>query len=82
MRALAMQNAQVVGKDGEQAMPVLDRQPPLPETTPLRLLGQDEDPSQERSLVPVTTYEEEGSYSHMEEGHEWNRNPPNSYQEG
>ena len=63
-------------------MSVLDRQPPLPETAPLRLLGQDEDPSQERLLVSVPTYEDEGSYSQMEDGLDWNRNPPNSYQEG
>ena len=71
----------MVGKDGERPKLVLDRQPPLPNTTPLRLLGQDEDPSQECALVPITTYDKEGSFSQMDDGPNWTKNPSTKYQE-
>ena len=76
-----MQNVSMVGKDGERPMSVLDRQCPLSDTTPLRLLGQDKDPSQERTLVPITAYDKERSFSQMDEGPDWTRSPPNDYQE-
>ena len=42
-----------VGQEVERPVPVLDRQPPLPKTTPVRIIGQDEDLNQERALVLV-----------------------------
>ena len=32
-----------VGQEGERPILVLDRQPPLPKTTPVRIIRQDED---------------------------------------
>ena len=52
-----------VGQEGERPVLVLDRQPPLPKTAPVGIIGQDEDLNQERALVPVMPYGEEGSCS-------------------
>ena len=32
-----------VGQEGERSIHVLDRQPPLPKTTPMRIIGQEEE---------------------------------------
>ena len=33
----------VVGQEGRRHVPILDRQPPLPKTAPVRIIGQEED---------------------------------------
>ena len=48
----------------------------------MRIIGQDEDLNQERALVHVMPYGEEGSCSQSEEGMDWPRNPQVSYHEG
>ena len=63
-----------VGQEGERLVPMLDRQPPLPKTTPMRIIGQEEDLNQEQALVPIMPYGEEGSCSKNEEGLDWLRN--------
>ena len=44
MRGLAMMGGMPnVGQEGERPISVLDRQPPLPKATPMRIIGQEED---------------------------------------
>ena len=71
-----------VGQEVERHVPMLDRQPPLPKTAPVRIIGQDEDMNQERPLVPIMPYGEEGSCSQSDEGLDWPRNPQVSYHKG
>ena len=47
MRGQMMGGMPNVGQEGERPMPMLDRQPPLPKTTPVRIIEQDEDLNQE-----------------------------------
>ena len=54
-------------QEGERPSPVLERQPPLPKTTPVRLVEHDEEGGHERALVPVTSYGEEVSYEPSED---------------
>ena len=44
---------------GERPMLVLERPPPLPKVTPMRLVAQEDDKEQEVALVLVMTYSEE-----------------------
>ena len=53
--------------DGDWAIPVLDRQPPLPKTTIICFVNQDKVYNDERDLVPVSPYLEEQAYI-LEEG--------------
>ena len=71
-----------VGQEVERPIPVMDRQPQLPKIAPVRIIGQDEDLNQERALVPVMPYGEEGSCSQSKEGLDWPRNTQVSYYEG
>ena len=48
--------------DGDKAIPVLDRQPPLPKTTPVRIVNHDKTYNDERALVPTTSYLKEPTY--------------------
>ena len=48
--------------DGDKAIPVLDRQPPLPKTAPVRIVNHDETYNDKRALVPAMTYLEEPAY--------------------
>ena len=64
-----------VGQEGERLVPMLDKQPPLPKTAPMRIIGQDEDLNPERALIPVMPYGEEDSCSQSKEGMDWPRNP-------
>ena len=57
-----------MGQEGERLIHVLDRQPLLPKTALVRIIGQDEALNQERALVPIMPYREEGSCSQSEEG--------------
>ena len=60
-------------------MPVLERQPPLPRITFVKLVAQEDDKEQERALVPVMPYGEESKYNLKEEKPKRMRsNPMNS----
>ena len=48
----------------------------------MRIIRQDEDSNQERVLLLVMPYGEEGSDSQSKEGMDWPRNPQVSYHEG
>ena len=48
-------------------MPELDRQPPLPKTTPVHFVNQDKVYNDERDLVPISPYIEKQAYL-LEEG--------------
>ena len=48
--------------DGDKAIPVLDRQPPLPKIAPLRIVNHDKTYNDEQTLVLVTSYLEEPTY--------------------
>ena len=56
-----------VVSEGERTMPVLERQPPLPRTTCVILVVQEDDKEPERALVLVMPYEEESGYCQKEE---------------
>lgn len=69
-------------QEGERPSLVLERQPPLPKTTPVRLVEHNDDGGQERALVPITPYGEELSYVLSEERLDWSRTPHISLLEG
>ena len=48
--------------DGDKAIPVLDRQPPLSKIASVRIVNHDKTYNDERALVPITTYLEEATY--------------------
>ena len=58
----ALANAPRAQMDEDKAIPILDRQPPLPKTTPVRIMNHDKTYNDEWALVPVTTYLEEIAY--------------------
>ena len=66
LQGQALANAPRVQVDGDKAFPVLDRQPPLPKTTPVRMVSHDETCNEEQALVPITTYLEEPTYTPKE----------------
>ena len=82
MRGQLMGGMPNVGQEGKRPLRVLDRQPPLPKIALVRIIGQDEDLNQERVLVLVMPYGEEGSCSQSKEGLDWPRNPQVSYLDG
>ena len=67
---------------GERPSLVLERQPPLPKTTTMRLVEHKDDGGQERALVPITSYGEELSYEPSDERLERSRTPHISLPEG
>ncbi|MCO5548855.1 hypothetical protein L7F22_002317 [Adiantum nelumboides] len=81
MREQAMGNAFRVGMEGEKPAPVLDRQPPLPNAAPVRLLNWEDDLNLERALVPVSSYEDDQMSFQGETSESW-RSPMVSYQDG
>ena len=70
-----------VAIEGKRPMLVLERQPPLPRTAPMRLVAQEEDKEQEKTLVLVMPYGEEDGYNKKEEEREWTRSNPMNSQE-
>ena len=62
-------------QEGERPSLVLERQPPLPKTTLVRLVEHDDDGGHERALVPVTSYGEEISYEPSDDKVDWSRTP-------
>ena len=69
-------------QEGERPSPVLERQPPLPKTTPVRLVKHDDDGGHKRALVPVTPYGEELSYDPSDDKVDWSQTPHISLPEG
>ena len=62
MQEQALGNAPLVQMDGDKAMLILNRQPPLPKTTPIHFVNQDKIYNDERALVLVSPYIEEQAY--------------------
>ena len=58
-------------QEGKRPSPILERQPPLPKTTPVRLVEHDDDRGQEHVLVRVTPYGEELSYDPSDDKVDW-----------
>ena len=58
----ALANAPRAQMDGDKAIPVLDRQPPLPKIAPVRIVNHDKTYHDERDLVPIMTFLEEPTY--------------------
>ena len=48
--------------DGDSAIPILDRQPPLPKITPVQIVNHDKTYNDERALVLVTSYLDEPAH--------------------
>ena len=74
-----MGNAANVGLEGDRALPVLDRQPPLPKTALVRIISHEDEANQERALVPNMPYSEEQSLMLGEEGSEYWKTPVVNY---
>ena len=53
---------------------MLERQPPLPKTTLVRIVGHEKNLNQEQALVHVMPYGEESSCSQSKEGLDWPQN--------
>ena len=53
MQEQALRNAPQAQMNGDKAIPMLDRQPPLPKTAPLQVVNQDKVYNNERTLVPT-----------------------------
>ena len=81
MRQQAMGGGHMMGNEGERPILVLNRQPPLPEAAPLRILGHEEEINQEQAIVPVTPYEDKAYPSQVMEDPDWSRTPQFSYQD-
>ena len=67
--------------EGERPMPVLERQPPLPRTSLVRLVAQEGDKEQDMALVLMMPYGEESGYYQKEEEPKWMRSNPMSSHE-
>ena len=81
LQGQALANAPRVQVDGDKAIPVLDRQPPLQKTTPVRMVNHDETCNEEQALVPITTYLEEPTYTLEEGPSEIGRGPTITFQD-
>ena len=81
-RGQALANTRRVQVVGDKAIPVLDRQPPLPKTAPKRMVNHDEKYNEEQALVPITTYLEEPTYTLEEGSSEIGRGPTVTFQDG
>ena len=51
-----------VTQEGKRPMPMLERQPPLPKATPMRLVVHEDDKDQEWTLVPIMPYANDMQY--------------------
>ena len=67
--------------DKDKAILVLDRQPQLPKTAPVRIVNHDKICNEKWALVPITTYLEEPTYI-PEEGLEIGKGPIVTFQDG
>ena len=68
--------------DGDKAILVLDRQPPLPKIAPVHIVIHDKMYNDERALVPVTSYLEEPAYIPEEGLLDLNQGPTMTFQDG
>ena len=71
MRRQMMGGLPHIAQEGERPSPVLERQPPLPKTTPVRLVEHDDDGGHEHALVPAYPYGEELSYDPSDDKVDW-----------
>ena len=58
----ALTNAPRAQMDGDWAILILDRQPPLPKTTSVRIVNHDKMYNDKKGLVPVLPYLDEPAY--------------------
>ena len=68
--------------DGDRAIPILDRQPLLPRTTPVQIVNHNKTYNDERALVPATTYLEELAYIPKEGLSKLGQGPMVTFQDG
>ena len=54
-----MANAPRAQMDGDQAIPILDRQSPLPKIAPVRIVNHNKIYNVKRALIPITSYLDE-----------------------
>ena len=79
----AIANAPRAHMDGDQAILVLERQPPLPKITPvLRIVNHKKLYNDEQVLVPVTSYLEELAYIPKEGSLDLDQGPTVTFQDG
>ena len=64
------------------AIPILDRQPPLPKTAPIVIVDHDKTYNNERAFVLVTSYLDEPSYIPKEELSNLGQGPTVTFQDG
>ena len=62
MQEQALVNDTQVQMDRDKAIPILERQPPLPKTTLVRIVNQDEVYNDERALALVLPYSEDQTF--------------------
>ena len=77
-----MANAPRAQMDRDRAIPILDRQPPLPKTALMRILNHNKKYNDERELVQVTSYLEEPTYIPEEGFLDPNQGPMVTFQDG
>ena len=68
--------------DGDKAILVLDRQPPLPKNAPMRIVNHVKTYNDEWALVPITTYLEEPVYILEEGSSNLGQGPTVTFQDG
>ena len=68
--------------DGDKAIPVLDRQPPLPKIAPVRIVNHGNTYNEKWALVPTTTYLEELAHTPEEGSSKIGRGPTVTFQDG
>ena len=64
------------------AIPILDRQPPLPKTTLVHIVNHDKTYNDEWALVPITSYLDERAYIPEEGLLDLGQGPPVTFQDG
>ena len=68
--------------DGDKAIPVFDRQHPLPNTALVQIVNHNETYNEEQALVPITTYLEEPAYIPEEGMSDLGQIPMVNFQDG
>ena len=82
LQGQALANAPRGQVDGDKAIQVLDRQPPLSKIAPARIVNHDKTCNEERALVPITTYLEEPTYIPEEGSLDLGQGPMVTFQDG
>ena len=68
--------------DGDKAILILDRQPPLPKIVPVRVVNHNKTYNDERALVPIMTYLDEPAYIPEEGLSDLGQGPTMTFQDG